>query len=80
MIWFCIICQALNSIDRDIAPSLEYKRKQREGVGSAFYDAGTFAKTALPSIPEALRPRPGRLSNTQQRVYEVAHILFLCMI
>ncbi|XXG66487.1 hypothetical protein AAC387_Pa06g0046 [Persea americana] len=64
--------RALQSIDRDISSSLDYRRKPRDGVSSAsaFYDVGNFAKSPFAGIPEALRPKPGRLSNTQQRVYE----------
>ncbi|KAJ8627533.1 hypothetical protein MRB53_020840 [Persea americana] len=70
--FYSISSHALQSIDRDISSSLDYRRKPRDGVSSAsaFYDAGTFTKSPFASIPEALRPKPGRLSNTQHRVYE----------
>ncbi|KAJ8644752.1 hypothetical protein MRB53_006500 [Persea americana] len=69
--------QALQSIDRDISSSLDYRRKPRDGVSSAsaFYDTGTFAKSPFAGIPEALRPKPGRLSNTQERVYELESLI-----
>lgn len=67
--FFC--WQALQTIDAEIATSLDFRRKQREGAGSAYFDAGTYAQGPFARVPEALRPKPGRLSIAQQRVYEV---------
>ncbi|XP_077245049.1 uncharacterized protein LOC143885003 isoform X2 [Tasmannia lanceolata] len=57
-------------IDGDIAPSVSFRRKQRVGVSSSFYDASTYTQSPFSRVPEALRPKPGRLSIAQQRVYE----------
>ncbi|ONK63797.1 uncharacterized protein A4U43_C07F19040 [Asparagus officinalis] len=60
--------KAVELIDGEIGPSFASLRKQREAAGSAYYDAavqGLFAR-----VPEALRPKPGRLSVGQQRVYD----------
>ncbi|KAK9148278.1 hypothetical protein Scep_007035 [Stephania cephalantha] len=62
--------KALQTIDAEIAGQLSLRRKHREGVGPAYYDAGTYAQGPMGVIPEALRPKPGRLSHSQQRVYE----------
>ncbi|XP_077235419.1 transcription regulator [Tasmannia lanceolata] len=62
--------KALQSIDGDIAPIVSFRRKQRDGVGSSFYDASTYTQSPFARVPEALRPKPGRLSIAQQRVYE----------
>ncbi|KAL5999839.1 hypothetical protein ACLOJK_038126 [Asimina triloba] len=62
--------KALQTIDGEIVQALVLRRKQREGLGSAYFDASTYAKGPFASVPEALRPKPGRLSTTQQRVYE----------
>ncbi|CAA6673569.1 unnamed protein product [Spirodela intermedia] len=62
--------KALQTIDAEITKSLDFRRKQREGTGSAYFDAGTYAQGPFARVPEALRPKPGRLSIAQQRVYE----------
>ncbi|XP_058085160.1 uncharacterized protein LOC131232729 isoform X2 [Magnolia sinica] len=62
--------KALQTIDGEIVQSLAFRRKQREGVGAAYFEASTYTKGPFASVPEALRPKPGRLSTTQQRVYE----------
>jgi hypothetical protein len=48
-------------------------------LGPTFFEATLMSQTNLARLPEALRPKPGRLSTTQQRVYEVrsAHVLLL---
>lgn len=58
-------------IDGEIGPSFASLRKQREAAGSAYYDAATYAQGSFARVPEALRPKPGRLSVGQQRVYDV---------
>ncbi|KAJ6835455.1 CCR4-NOT transcription complex subunit 1 [Iris pallida] len=61
--------KAVELIDGEIGPSFAAIRKQRETAGSAYYDAGTYAQGPFSRVPEALRPKPGRLSDSQQRVY-----------
>ncbi|XP_078446307.1 transcription regulator isoform X2 [Wolffia australiana] len=62
--------KASQTIDTEISSALGFRRKQREGVGSAYFDAGTYTQGPFARVPEALRPKPGRLSMAQQRVYE----------
>ncbi|XP_057867287.2 uncharacterized protein LOC131074644 isoform X3 [Cryptomeria japonica] len=61
--------KALRDLEDVIGPALSSRRKQRETLGPAFYDATVYSKN-LARLPEALRPKPGRLSSAQQRVYE----------
>lgn len=68
MCWFF---QAIQTIDGEIAQQLSIRRKHREGVGPAYFDSGVYAQGHAGVLPEALRPKPGRLSHSQQRVYEV---------
>ncbi|KAL7238560.1 hypothetical protein ACSBR2_004617 [Camellia fascicularis] len=60
----CCSIQAIQTIDGEIAQQLSLKRKHREDVGPLYFDSGAGV------LPEALRPKPGRLSHSQQRVYE----------
>ncbi|KAK4802906.1 hypothetical protein SAY86_001109 [Trapa natans] len=62
--------KAIQTIDGEIGQQLSLRRKQREGVAQAFYDASVFAQGSIGILPEALRPKPGHLSLSQQRVYE----------
>lgn len=62
--------KALRALEDVIGPSLAMRRKQRETIGPAYYDATVYAQGNLARLPEALRPKPGRLSPAQQRVYE----------
>ncbi|XP_071726639.1 uncharacterized protein [Rutidosis leptorrhynchoides] len=62
--------KAVQTIDGELAPQLSIRRKQREGVGSAYFDANIYKQGHVGVLPEALRPKPGRLSHSQQRVYE----------
>ncbi|RZC53428.1 hypothetical protein C5167_012294 [Papaver somniferum] len=62
--------KALQTIDGEIAGQLSVRRKHREAVGPAYFDATTYTQFPLSLVPEALRPKPGRLSLSQQRVYE----------
>lgn len=40
-------------------------------MGSAFFDANLYSQGSMGGVPEPLRPKPGQLSLSQQRVYEV---------
>ncbi|KAG0490342.1 hypothetical protein HPP92_007205 [Vanilla planifolia] len=62
--------KAVELIDVEIGPSFAAIRKQREAAGAAFYDAGAYSQGPFARVPEALRPKPGRLSVSQQRVYD----------
>ncbi|XP_044493750.1 CCR4-NOT transcription complex subunit 1-like [Mangifera indica] len=62
--------KAIQTIDGEITQQLSLRRKHREGVGSSFFDPGMYAQGSMGAVPEALRPKPGHLSSTQQRVYE----------
>jgi CCR4-NOT transcription complex subunit 1 len=62
--------QAIQTIDTEIAQQL-VRRKHRDGVGQTFFDANMYTQSSMGVVPEALRPKPGHLSVSQQRVYEV---------
>ncbi|KAL0547689.1 hypothetical protein IC582_012113 [Cucumis melo] len=62
--------KAIQTIDGEIAQQLSLRRKHREGVNATFFDTGMYAQGPLGVVPEALRPKPGHLSVSQQRVYE----------
>ncbi|XP_071698546.1 uncharacterized protein [Rutidosis leptorrhynchoides] len=62
--------KAVQTIDSELAPQLSIRRKQREGLGPSYFDANLHAQGHVGVLPEALRPKPGRLSHSQQRVYE----------
>ncbi|OWM64897.1 hypothetical protein CDL15_Pgr028614 [Punica granatum] len=62
--------KAIQTIDGEIGQQLSLRRKHREGVPPAFYDASVFAQGSIGVLPEALRPKPGHLTLSQQRVYE----------
>lgn len=62
--------KAVLTIDNELTPQLAIRRKHREGVGPAFFDASLYTQGHVGVLPEALRPKPGRLSHSQQRVYE----------
>ncbi|XP_074578118.1 uncharacterized protein LOC141834681 isoform X2 [Curcuma longa] len=62
--------KAVELIDGEMAPAFAAMRKQREASGSAYFDTVSYAQGPLSRIPEALRPKPGRLSIAQQRVYD----------
>ncbi|KAK1261309.1 hypothetical protein QJS04_geneDACA021630 [Acorus gramineus] len=59
--------KALLAIDGEIASQLSIRKNKRNA--SAFYDANPYAQ-GFARVPEALRPKPGRLSAAQQRVYD----------
>ncbi|XP_021748044.1 CCR4-NOT transcription complex subunit 1-like isoform X1 [Chenopodium quinoa] len=62
--------KAVQTIDAEISQQLSLRRKHRESLGSSIYDANIYAQGAMGILPETLRPTPGRLSVSQQRVYE----------
>ncbi|KAF9621795.1 hypothetical protein IFM89_028233 [Coptis chinensis] len=61
---------ALQTIDVEIGGQLTVRRKHREGVGASYFDASTYTQGPMGVVPESLRPKPGLLSHSQQRVYE----------
>ncbi|KFK42579.1 hypothetical protein AALP_AA1G013800 [Arabis alpina] len=62
--------KAIQTIDADIAQQLSLRRKHRDGAGSSYYDPNMLSQNSASFIPESLRPKPGHLSLSQQRVYE----------
>lgn len=62
--------KAVQSIDGEISQQLSLRRKHRESLGSSIYDGSVYAQGQMGVLPETLRPTPGRLSVSQQRVYE----------
>ncbi|KAL1217144.1 hypothetical protein V5N11_021478 [Cardamine amara subsp. amara] len=62
--------KAIQTIDADIAQQLILRRKHRDGAGSSFFDPNMLSQNSASFIPESLRPKPGHLSLSQQRVYE----------
>ncbi|CAA0820384.1 transcription regulators [Striga hermonthica] len=62
--------KAVQTIDGEIAQQLSIRRKHRESVGPTFFDASLYSQGQMGVLPEALRPKPGHLSHSQQRVYE----------
>ncbi|KAG6747935.1 hypothetical protein POTOM_047826 [Populus tomentosa] len=61
--------KAIQTIDTEIAQQL-VRRKHRDGVGQTFFDANMYTQSSMGVVPDALRPKPGHLSVSQQRVYE----------
>ncbi|KAF5731634.1 Ccr4-not transcription complex putative isoform 1 [Tripterygium wilfordii] len=62
--------KAIQTIDGEIAQQLSIRRKHRESIGQFFFDANVYAQGPMGVLPEALRPKLGHLSLSQQRVYE----------
>ncbi|XP_020538535.1 CCR4-NOT transcription complex subunit 1 isoform X2 [Jatropha curcas] len=62
--------KAIQTIDGEIAQQLSLRRKHRDSVGPTFFDANIYSQGSVGVVPEALRPKPGHLSVSQQRVYE----------
>ncbi|XP_075501008.1 uncharacterized protein LOC142539437 isoform X2 [Primulina tabacum] len=62
--------KAIQTIDGEIAQQLTIRRKHREGAGLTYFDSSLYAQGQMGVLPDALRPKPGRLSHSQQRVYE----------
>ncbi|KAJ1388195.1 CCR4-NOT transcription complex subunit 1, CAF1-binding domain [Sesbania bispinosa] len=65
-----VICDSIGSIDAEINKQLSLRRKHREGMGSTFFDTNLYTQGSMGGVPEPLRPKPGQLSLSQQRVYE----------
>ncbi|CAM6118665.1 unnamed protein product [Calypogeia fissa] len=61
--------KALRDLEDAIGPALAVRRTQIKS-GATMHDASTYCGGNLGRLPEALRPKPGRLSPSQQRVYE----------
>jgi CCR4-NOT transcription complex subunit 1 len=62
--------QAVEMIDGEIKQPFSQLRRQKELLGSAYYDAFPYTQ-GLKRVPDALRPKPtGHLSAAQRRVYE----------
>ncbi|XVF33558.1 hypothetical protein REPUB_Repub17cG0178700 [Reevesia pubescens] len=59
--------KAIQTIDGEIANQLVLRRKHRD---PAFFDPSMYGQGSMGVVPEALRPKPGHLSLSQQRVYE----------
>ncbi|GMI99089.1 hypothetical protein like AT1G02080 [Hibiscus trionum] len=59
--------KAIQTIDGEIANQLAIRRKHRD---PAFFDPNMYGQGSMGVVPEALRPKPGHLSLSQQRVYE----------
>nr|XP_025640967.1 CCR4-NOT transcription complex subunit 1 isoform X1 [Arachis hypogaea] len=62
--------KAITTIDTEINQQLSMRRKHREGMGSTFFDTNLYTQSSMGVVPEPLRPKPGQLSLSQQRVYE----------
>ncbi|VAH18014.1 unnamed protein product [Triticum turgidum subsp. durum] len=62
--------KAVEMIDGEIKQPFSQLRRQKELLGSGYYDAFPYTQ-GLARVPDALRPKPtGHLCATQQRVYE----------
>uniref|UniRef100_A0ACD5TIG6 Uncharacterized protein n=1 Tax=Avena sativa TaxID=4498 RepID=A0ACD5TIG6_AVESA len=62
--------KAVEMIDGEIKQPFSQLRRQKELLGSGYYDAFPYTQ-GLARVPDALRPKPaGLLGATQQRVYE----------
>ncbi|KAL4353352.1 hypothetical protein GQ457_06G032980 [Hibiscus cannabinus] len=59
--------KAIQTIDGEIATQLSLRRKHRDPT---FFDPSMYGQGSVGVVPEALRPKPGHLSLSQQRVYE----------
>ncbi|KAL1548658.1 transcription regulator [Salvia divinorum] len=62
--------KAVQTIDGEIDQQLSIRRKRRDSVGATFFYASLYAQGQTSILPEALRPKPGHLSHSQQQVYE----------
>ncbi|CAH8310228.1 unnamed protein product [Eruca vesicaria subsp. sativa] len=62
--------KAIQNIDAEIAQQLSLRRKHRDGAGSSIFDPNMLSQNSVSLVPESLRPKPGQLSLSQQRVYE----------
>uniref|UniRef100_A0A452YUE7 CCR4-NOT transcription complex subunit 1 n=1 Tax=Aegilops tauschii subsp. strangulata TaxID=200361 RepID=A0A452YUE7_AEGTS len=62
--------KAVEMIDGEIKHPFSQLRRQKELLGSGYYDAFPYTQ-GLARVPDALRPKPtGHLCASQQRVYE----------
>ncbi|RVW15225.1 CCR4-NOT transcription complex subunit 1 [Vitis vinifera] len=61
---------AVQTIDKELEIRLSLRRKHREGIGSTFLMEACIHKVLWLFYREALRPKPGHLSLSQQQVYE----------
>ncbi|KAF7147217.1 hypothetical protein RHSIM_Rhsim03G0166300 [Rhododendron simsii] len=61
---------ALKTVDNEISQQLSLRRKHRDYAGQSYYNSSLYTQGPMSVIPEVLRPRPGHLSHSQQRVYE----------
>ncbi|XP_048534491.1 CCR4-NOT transcription complex subunit 1-like isoform X2 [Triticum urartu] len=62
--------KAVEMIDGEIKQPFSQLRRQKELLGSGYYDAFPYTQ-GLARVPDALRPKPtGHLCASQQRVYE----------
>ncbi|KAG8092529.1 hypothetical protein GUJ93_ZPchr0012g21276 [Zizania palustris] len=62
--------KAVEMIDGEIKQPFSQLRRQKEPLGSAYYDAFPYTQSAK-RVPDALCPKPaGHLSVAQRRVYE----------
>ncbi|XP_045789212.1 CCR4-NOT transcription complex subunit 1 [Trifolium pratense] len=59
--------KAINTIDTEISQQLSLRKKH---MGSTFFDTNLYPQGSMGGVPEPLRPKPGQLSLSQQRVYE----------
>ncbi|GMI98283.1 hypothetical protein like AT1G02080 [Hibiscus trionum] len=59
--------KAIQTIDGEIATQLVLRRKHRDPT---YFDTSMYGQSSVGVVPEALRPKPGHLSLSQQRVYE----------
>ncbi|GAU24430.1 hypothetical protein TSUD_391390 [Trifolium subterraneum] len=62
--------KAISTIDTEISQQLSLRKKHREGMGSTYFDTNLYPQGSMGGVPEPLRPKPGQLSLSQQRVYE----------
>lgn len=69
------LVQAIQAIDADIAQQLLLRKNHIDGVETSFYDPTMLSQNSVSLIPESLGPKPGRLSLSQQRVYEVLFLV-----
>ena len=64
-VWLYLSCQARHYLDEVIGHPLVVRRKKREMMGAVYFDASVYSQGNLACLPEALKPKPGRLSPTQ---------------
>ncbi|CAI0400959.1 unnamed protein product [Linum tenue] len=62
--------KAIQTINGEITQQLKERRKHRDSVGQTLFETNMYTQASLGVVPEALRPKPGHLSLSQQRVYE----------